>query len=242
MTYSRGNIPLYFQFYLQLKQSIIIGEHPPGSVLPNLDELNKQTGISHGMIRKAMALLEKEGLIVRKQRIGTVIKKNVNRSLWQPVSSRQDIQERYLNEKVILLSAGWVDAPNHVRVVFSNDDNALRKNQIYMLHFLLISKVEEQRRSLSTLYVPAWRYKETSKAKLSKSPLQTVIDNLNLVNIKQIIRPWFCDHEASKYLEIPEGIPIFHRTLIAFLDDGRPLGVLEQLTNVYALERDMDIR
>ena len=242
MIYSRGHIPLYFQLYLQLKQEIMIGDRPSGSGIPSIDELNRQTDISHGMIRKAMGMLEKEGLVSRKTRVGTVVKESPNRTLWVPSSSINEIRDRMIYDKVIPLSTGWVDVPNHVNTVFQNIQGVLKKNQIYQLHFLLISKEDERRRNLSTLFIPYWRYKEVEKAKLHKFPINTVVNDLNLVKIKQIIRPWFCDTEASKHLEIPEGTPIFHRTLIAYLAKGKPLAMLEQLATVYAFERDIDIQ
>jgi GntR family transcriptional regulator len=227
---------------LQLKQEITIGDRPPGSTLPSIDELNKQTDISHGMIRKAMGMLEEEGLVFRKTRVGTIVKESPNRILWVPSSSIKEIRDRMMSDKVVPLSAGWVDVPNHVYIVFQNHESAFKKKQIYQLHFLLIAKEDERRRNLTTLFVPAWRYKEVEKTKMHKLPINTVVNDLNLVKIKQIIRPWFCDSEASKHLAIPEGTPIFHRTLIAFLADGRPLGMLEQMATVYALERDIDIQ
>ena len=242
MIYSKGNLPLYFQLYLQLKQKIMIGDTPPGSGLPSIDELNKQTSISHGMIRKAIGMLEKEGLVTRKQRVGTLVKENPKRTLWSPTSSIDDIRGRMIYDKVLPLSAGWVDVPNRINDVFQNDENVLKNNQIYKLHFLLESKEDQRRRNLSTLFVPAWRYKEVSKTKLDKYPINCVVSNLNVVKIKQIVRPWFCDTEASRHLEIPEGSPIFHRTLIAYLAEGKPLAMLEQLATVYAFERDIDIQ
>ncbi len=219
----------------------MIGDRPPGSGLPSIDELSKQTSISHGMIRKAMGMLEKEGLISRKTRVGTIVKESPNRDLWVPSSAIREIQDRLLSEKVLPLSSGWVDIPNHINAVFQNHENVLNKNRIYQLHFVLISKTDDRRRSLNNLFVPAWRYKQVAKTKLHKSPIKTVVADLTLVKIKQIIRPWFCDAAASKHLEIPKGSPIFHRTLIAFLADNKPLAIQEQLTTIYAFERDIDI-
>lgn len=242
MIYSRGNIPLYFQLYLQLKQEIMIGDRPPGSGIPSIDELNRQTDISHGMIRKAMGMLEKDGLISRKTRVGTIVKESPNRTLWVPSSSINEIRDRMIYDKVISLSAGWVDVPNHVNTVFQNLEGVLKKNQIYQLHFLLISKEDERRRNLSTLFVPAWRYKEVSNTNLHKGPINCVVSNLKIVKIKQILRPWFCDIETSRHLEVPQGSPIFHRTLIAYLAEGKPLAMLEQLATVYAFERDINVQ
>jgi GntR family transcriptional regulator len=241
MLYKKGPIPLYFQIYLRIKQEITTGDRPPGSPIPTLKELVEQTGISQGMIRKAFELLEMEGLIFKKPRTGTFVRESTKQVLWVPASSLMEIRERLLFDKVIHLSDGWEDAPNRVIDIFKTQDNVLKDGCIFKSHFLLISKEDDRRRNLSNLFVPLWRYNEVSLEGLRESPLKTVVNDRKIIKIRQIIRPWFCDSIASEHLKLPEGTPIFHRTLISFLADGRLLGVLEQLPTVYALERDIDI-
>jgi GntR family transcriptional regulator len=241
MRYIKGPIPLYFQLYLKLKQEITMGDRLPGSRIPSIQELNQESGISHGMVRKALDLLEMEGLIVKKARIGTIVQDSPRRVLWIPTSSLQDIRDRFFVENVLPISADWVDTPNRVLAVLTNRENVLKNNRIYKLHFLLVSKEDDRRRNLSDLFLPAWRYDEVSPDDLRREPIITVSNNLNIVKMRQIVRPWFCDSYASQHLLIPEGTPIFHRTLIPYLADGRPLAVFEQLATVYAFERDIDI-
>lgn len=241
MKFSKGHIPLYFQIYLQFKQDIIMGEYPPGSPLPGLYELNASTGVSHGMIRKALELLENEGLIVRKQRLGTFVNKNVDQLMWVPTSSIDQVIERLGNERAFPISEKWVHPPNRIKALFKHEKDAFKEGRIFKSHFLLIEKSDEKRRVLTDLFLPLWRYNQVSPKKLKKTPLKTTMNDLTLVGFKQIIRPWFCSHEASQYLDLPEGTPIFHRTLIAFRSKSKPLGVLEQLTTVYALERYIEI-
>ena len=57
--------------------------------------------------------------------------------------------------------------------------------------------------------------------------------------IKQITRAWFCDHYSSEYLDIPNGTPILQRTIVTYLANGETLFVLELLTNINALEREI---
>lgn len=242
MPYSKGPIPLYFQLYLKLKRKIITGDLMPGAAIPTLYELVEQTGISHGMIRKALELLENEGLIVRKPRLGTVVRQSEKQILWVPSSSLTVIRQQLLVEKTQLIKIDWPEPPNRVMKFFGDQEDVLKDGRICKLHFLLIWKEDQRRRNLSTLFVPNWRYKQLSLADLKKKPLQTVVNHLNIIKIKQIIQPWFCDNYTSDHLELPEGTPIFHRTLIPYLDEETAFAVLEQLTTVAALERDIDIR
>lgn len=242
MPYAKGHIPLYFQFYLKLKRKIITGDLKPGAVIPALYDLVEQTGISHGMIRKALELLENERLITRTPRIGTVVKESDKQILWVPSSSLTLIRQQLLVETAQFITADWVEPPNRVMKFFADQEEVLKKDRIYKLHFLLIWKDDQRRRNLSTLFVPYWRYKQLRLTDLKKEPLRTVVNNLDISKIKQIIQPWFCDNYTSEFLQLPEGMPIFHRTLIPFLKGETAFAVLEQLSTVSALERDIDIQ
>ena len=241
MPYAKGPFPLYFQFYLNLKRKIITGDLLPGTTIPTLYDLAEQTGISHGMIRKALAMLEKEGLIVRKPRLGTVVRESGKQNLWVPSSSLTIMQQQLLVEKTQFITAEWIEPPNRFMKFFGDQEDVLMDGRIYKLHFLLIWKEDQRRRNLSTIFIPHWRYKQLSLADLKRAPIRTVIDNLNIIKIKQIIHPWICDGYASDYLQLPVGTPIFHRTLIPYLEETA-FAVLEQLTTVSALERDISVQ
>lgn len=241
MEFKKGNIPLYFQFYLKLKQEIITGDRPPGTMIPTLEELSKTTGISHGMIRKALELLEAENLIKKKQRVGTIVQENRDRKLWTPSASRTELRERFLSEDVEYISSQWVNPPNRIMRFFNKKDEILKDGKIYHLQFLLISKEDSRRRNLSDLFVPSWRYNELDEKDLKAEPIKSIVKDQNITKIKQIIRPWFCDFYASKYIQMPEGSPILHRTLVSYHNGELAPAVLEQLTTVYALERDIEI-
>jgi len=236
VAYKKGHIPLYFQFYLQLKQEIVSGDRPPGFPLPTLNELAAQTGISHGMIRRALELLEMEALIQKRPRTGTIVRESAQKALWVPSSSMTEIRERLMRGKIRVLLNGFMDPPNRVMAHFDARETVLRNGRIYLSHFLLISSEDERRKDLVNLFVPHWRYRQVSAEKLRSAPLLTVAADIELTEIRQITRPWFCDHYASGYLQIPDGTPILHRTIIAYLPDEKPLAVLELLTNINAME------
>jgi GntR family transcriptional regulator len=242
MPFTKGPIPLYFQFYLDLKRKIITGDLVPGAAIPTLNDLVEQTGISHGMIRKALELLASEGLIAKKPRLGTVVRESNKQILWVPSSSLTEVRQQLEVEKPQPITAEWVEPPNRVIKFFVDQEDVLKDGRIYKLHFLLTWKEDQRRRNLSTLFVPHWRYKQLRSADLKKEPLRTVVNHLNIIKIKQIIQPWFCDSHASDHLQLPEGTPIFHRTFIPYLEGETAFTVLEQLTTVSALERDIDIQ
>lgn len=58
---------------------IIKGELPPGDTLPNEDALCAEFGVSRGVIREAIKVLQKKGLVLPRPKVGTQIQKKV---LW----------------------------------------------------------------------------------------------------------------------------------------------------------------
>jgi len=98
-----GHIPLYFQFYLKIKNDIVLREIPAGSRIETIEELHTRYGVSHSTVRKAMELLEREGLIVRKRALGTFVRKDVDlppifRTTW--IFYGEDARPLFCSESV----------------------------------------------------------------------------------------------------------------------------------------------
>ena len=66
-------LPKYFNFATQLKAHINTGTFPVGSTLPSQRELAQQFGTTLMTIRKALTLLEGEGLIRTEHGVGTFV-------------------------------------------------------------------------------------------------------------------------------------------------------------------------
>ena len=65
--------PRYLQIARELKRSIADGSYPVGARLPTELELCEQFGISRFTARAAVRILSSAGLVVRRQRVGTVV-------------------------------------------------------------------------------------------------------------------------------------------------------------------------
>jgi DNA-binding LacI/PurR family transcriptional regulator len=66
-------IPLYRKIYTDLKDKIIAGEYPEGSLLPPERQLKEVFKVSHLTVRKALAILVDERFIRRDPGVGTVV-------------------------------------------------------------------------------------------------------------------------------------------------------------------------
>lgn len=68
-----SSIPLYRQLHERIKQGIKDRTYPVGSRIPTETELCEEYGISRITVRKALAELEKEGYLERRQGKGTFV-------------------------------------------------------------------------------------------------------------------------------------------------------------------------
>lgn len=70
---SRGGVPAYYKLYVLLAQQIRDGEMRPGQAIQSENEMTTAYGVSRITVRKALDLLEKEGLIVRRRGARTCV-------------------------------------------------------------------------------------------------------------------------------------------------------------------------
>ncbi|TCR64187.1 GntR family transcriptional regulator [Bosea sp. BK604] len=66
-------LPLYEKAKRHMSEAILMGEWPPGTVLPNETALAQMFGIAVGTVRRAMSDLVAEGLLSRRRKTGTVV-------------------------------------------------------------------------------------------------------------------------------------------------------------------------
>jgi GntR family transcriptional regulator len=70
---SFDSAPLYERVKRHMSEAILVGEWPPGMVLPSETALAQGFGIAVGTVRRAMVDLVAEGLLSRRRKTGTVV-------------------------------------------------------------------------------------------------------------------------------------------------------------------------
>lgn len=73
---------LYLQIASILRRRISMGDWKPGQQLPTLEDLSREFGVARVTVRQAVGLLEKEGLIWRRQGKGTFVSEHVADGPW----------------------------------------------------------------------------------------------------------------------------------------------------------------
>ena len=68
-----SGVPVYRQLVEQVRREVMLGRMHPGDQLPTLKEVVEALAINPNTVAKAYSELEHEGLVVRRQGVGTFI-------------------------------------------------------------------------------------------------------------------------------------------------------------------------
>ncbi len=244
MEFKEGNIPLYFQFYLKIKNDILLGEIEPGSRLPNIEKLHVQYGVSHATVRRSLGLLEKENLILKKRGMGIFVRDRVDLPIWNP-TSLVDITHVAMQDLVPeILFSGWATPPHRVAKHFADRPGAYHRAKIFKIRRLWISLSDPRRKRITDAYLAASIVFKIGAEKIRVSHFQQALSEHfanQPIKIRQTVRPWICDVDTAELLKIPDGTPVFHRTWIRLNPDNDVISVSETITTANSLVRDIQI-
>src|ERR1700733_7388978 len=150
--------PFHQQVEGYIRSKIVSGDMAPGSKLPSNQVLAEATGTSVFTVQTALSKLRKEGLIERKQKVGTFVtgsKVNLRcagiyfgADLWTNSemgfyqSLYKELQNRYSEQGVE--GKTWIDdrPPEHQTVIFPPLKNALDRRDIQALIAPLVNEFD----------------------------------------------------------------------------------------------------
>ncbi len=69
----RGDVPIYTQLTDHLRRKIVSGDLPPGERLPSVRELSAQAGVNPNTVQRAMAEMERLGLVYSQRTAGRFV-------------------------------------------------------------------------------------------------------------------------------------------------------------------------
>lgn len=117
-------VPLYYQVAQVLERAIETGELPAGSRLENEIALAERLGLSRPTVRRAIAYLVDQGLVIRKRGVGTqVLHAKVRRPL-ELTSFYDDLSTGGRNPGTRVLTLDTVEAPDAVACALGLPDGA----------------------------------------------------------------------------------------------------------------------
>ena len=73
----RSDLPIYTQLTQRLTQAIVAGEFQPGERLPTVRDLAVEAGVNPNTVQRALADLERDGLVFSQRTAGRFVTENV---------------------------------------------------------------------------------------------------------------------------------------------------------------------
>jgi DNA-binding GntR family transcriptional regulator len=213
-----GPIPIYQQIKNWIQTQIISGVWPEHYKLKAEADLATQLAVSRGTVRKAMAELAKEGLLVRTHGRGTFV---ASRVLEQPLAERlitfsEDLMSKGITFETRVLQQAVIWASGKIAARFSVQVGT----PLFFLKRLRLVKGEP----LIVLhnYVVYQRCPSIEKADFTHYRLFEVLEELFGLKLdygQRTFQAQIADQETAGWLGLAESDPVMHIEQQTYLND-----------------------
>lgn len=165
---SADSTPLYLQLTQHIKQLIIDGMIPVGSILPSEPEMVETLSISRSTVRQAFSHLESQGYIVRRRGKGTYASKpKIQRRLSRLCSFTKQMSELGLSPGSKVIEFELLNDDKHTAVYGYKGPvyKLVRKRFTQGLPFMI-----------DTVFVPTYIVPELSEEELQGTSLYDIVE------------------------------------------------------------------
>lgn len=200
----RSAIPLYTQIASSLRREIEIGTWPLGAKLPAINQLADRFGVAAQTMRQALGLLESEGLVLRRQGIGTVVQNHPRDLLWLKLPTDWDGLVGMLDK--LDVRAMLVEASDRTPKRRDEDGKLLRSYKyVKRVHYC-----RGEPFGLIEFYLASEIYMRAPKQfrKSTVIPVLAGLKDINIHKVRQSIEIDVADGESAKHLDIPLANPV----------------------------------
>jgi len=200
-----GVIPLHHQIKEDLALQIRSGRWRPEEEIPSESDLCRHYGVSRGTVRQAIADLVQQGLIHRRQGLGSFVSKpKLEGSVLG--SYRLYLKDTPLDARSQVVRCQLRSPSPEVRQILGTH----RGEKVY--HLERIRFVQEVPISLQVSYIPAHLCPGLEDQDLSQEALYTVLEreySVSFLRAEEFIEPVLADEYVASRLHITAGSPIF---------------------------------
>jgi GntR family transcriptional regulator len=201
---SRGGISRYTQIAGSLRAQIEAGDWPIGAALPSIQKLALNFAAAPETVRQALAVLEDEGLVRRKQGVGTIVIATPRDMRWLALPTDWEGFVSFLDKlevRRLLIEASeraprlWPDegtplpAYKYLKRVHSRRDEPFCVLSAYLSAEIYIRKPRDFRENVIV-------------------PMLAHMDGIEIGKVRQSLRFDVADMELAQLLAIPVAAPI----------------------------------
>ncbi len=202
----RSRQPLYVQIANQLRDSVQEGRYRPGDRLPTEAQLSEWFGVNRHTLRRAISLLQAEGLLRADQGRGTFV---ATRPIRYPIGKRvrftETLQAQGLTVTSKLIKATYLQADATMAQIFQGSLG----DQIAVLERLNLADTAPI--SLATSYFPSSLFPdflEHFKSMASISMIFKTIYNRDHLRLNTRLSAQAIKSYDAQLLELPHNAPI----------------------------------
>jgi GntR family transcriptional regulator len=217
--------PLYHQMYLVLAGQIRAGDFDPAQPMPGEHQLAARFGVSRVTVRRTLAQLELEGLVVRRHGVGTFPAARPSRMQDRySIGGLKDPAEAGGRAAIVTLDVAAVPAPAHVAAAFGSADPVLR-----ILRQRAVGRGEPF--TLLTTWLPADRAAVLSRRQLQSAQTLDALEAAGVVVVRaeQSVSAQAADDRVAGLLRVPVGTPLLAMSTLFGDGGGVPVALFEAL-------------
>jgi GntR family transcriptional regulator len=227
-----SSTPLHVQLMERLRQLIISGEYQPGDRLTPEKELVNRFGLSRVTVRSSLAMLEREGWILKRQGKGTFVRDPIEQDLTSVQTTYEVTRARGIVANTRELSFGPAIPPKQIAKALGRPARQ-KLLRIEKLHSDKISPI-----SLARAFLPLEMQLDAEIMRSQPSVTMLEIWERRLgVRIKSAhhhFRAEPADADMASALGLEVGAPVLDLDRILYAEDGR---ALEFVSTYYRWDR-----
>lgn len=217
----RLSAPIYQQIAGQLLRKIEQGELVPGSRIPTERQLSEAYGVNRLTVRRAIQLLDRMGLLSRRQGAGTFVKHpKIERQAARLISFTRGMQRRGFTPGAFLVRFELVEDQ-----VFSDPElGEFSFSRVYLVHRL--RKLNAEPVLLERLMIPADRFPDFHLHDLTTRSLYEVMQSEYGVQVawgSQSLEAVAAEAYEAELLGIRVGDPLMLERRLSSDQDGNPI-------------------
>lgn len=221
-TVASRSIPLHLAISEKLSAQILSGVYSPGEQLPSEHQLTLQFNVSRITVRRAIANLVNQGLVISNQGKGVFVKdrKKITRSLSNPlIFFDEDMARQGASASIHSLSFEIVIPPADVCIQLNLNQDPPR---VYCQQKVILT--DEIPVALDITYIPV-DLGETFAQQLQSSLIYPTLDSngVAIERVETILECTHATHTVSKHLDIPLGAPLLVNRYVAFTTGEKPV-------------------
>ena len=215
------SVPLYYQIETILRRKILTGKTPPGAPLPSEEALKNEYKVSRITIRRALSLLEQEGLIVRRRGKGTFVSERTGAvESAKLTGSMEDLISMGIQTSAKVLDMNWIEAPEDIK------EHLKLNRTAQVLRIEKVRFVEKEPFSHVINYLPSDIGQKIERDRLTVKPLLMILEEdlgIRTGEAIQIVEATIADAQVASLLDIRVGDPLLKAERTVFDRAQRPV-------------------